>query len=268
MQLKSLYSKYKRNSGRNNRGKITVYNKGGGHKRKYRKINFNYVDFFNKKEERDLLILDFQYDPNRNTNIALVYNPITKQLEFRLRIKNTRIGDFFYYKKDIKKDGNIFQLKDLPLNTNICCIERSFKDNTKGGTYVRSAGGYGKIINKYFGNKVLVQLPSGYYKFFDDNCHCIVGSIYKPLQKSKRNKAGRSRWLGKRPAVRGVAMNPIDHPHGGGEGKTSGGRCSVTPWGILTKGYKTRKKVNFKKLKNKSKIFEARFNKKLNRNLS
>lgn len=266
IQYKKLFKKHSKHSGRNNRGKITVYNKGGGHKRKYRLVNFLYNS--SNFENESYLILDFQYDPNRNVDVALVRNNVTNQLEYKLKTEKLKIGDTIFYNKNNKKNGNIFKLKDLPLNTIVSCIEREPKDHKKGATYIRSSGSYGVIVNKYFGNKVLIKLPSGYFKFFNENCFATIGSISKSSRKIiKNNKAGRSRWLGKRPKVRGVAMNPVDHPHGGGEGKTSGGRCSVTPWGILTKGFPTKKKVNIKKIKNKSKIFEIRFNRKLAKKL-
>lgn len=233
-------------SGRNNLGRITSFTKGGGHKRKYRFIDF-------KRKILNGIILNIEYDPNRNVPIAFIKDLNTDHYGYILLTKTQQIGSIFSYKKKNLLFGDFSKLKYLPINSKISCIEEFKK---KGFSYIRSAGTSGVLVNKDFKNKVLIKFPSGKFKFFSKDSLATFGENANSIKTFKKNKAGRSRWLGKRPVVRGVAMNPIDHPHGGGEGKTSGGRPSVSPWGKLTKGVKTRskKKKNIEKLLKKSRI--------------
>lgn len=243
---KKLLKGISKKSGRNNLGRITSFTKGGGHKRKYRFIDF-------KREILNGIILNIEYDPNRNVPIAFVKDLLKNSYGYILLTKTQKIGSTFSYKKKNLLFGDFSKLKYLPINSKVSCIEEFYK---KGFSYIRSAGTSGIIVNKDLKKKILIKFPSGKLKFFEKSSLATSGENANSMKSFKKNKAGRSRWLGKRPVVRGVAMNPIDHPHGGGEGKTSGGRPSVSPWGKLTKGVKTRskKKKNIEKLLIKSRI--------------
>jgi large subunit ribosomal protein L2 len=220
--------------GRNNLGRITSFHKGGGHKQKYRIIDF-------KRKEQKGLVIGVEYDPNRSSFIALIKNDITNDHFYILSPKDLKKGDVVESNKEnlINKVGNGSLIRNIPVGTLIHNI--SLKSN-KGGQLIRSAGTFAQLIQKDIdSNKAKIKLSSGEIKLISLDCHASVGIVSNLNHKNKNlGKAGRSRWLNKRPTVRGVAMNPVDHPHGGGEGKTSGGRPSVTPWGFLTKGKKTR----------------------------
>lgn len=244
-KLKNLIQKKNSKAGRNNKGCITVRRRGGGHKRLYRKINYNF-------SSDSFQILSTEYDPNRNANISVVKCLLTGKFDYILSNKDISPGDIVSSKNRIVNGGR-YMLKDLPPNYLVNSIE--FKPN-KGGQISRSSGMFCKILQKdYEKSLVRVKLPSLEERFININCKATVGSVDNNFYHIKKlKKAGNSRWLGRRPKVRGVAMNPIDHPHGGGEGKTSGGRCSVTPWGKLTIGKVTRSKrkyTNFLIFKNR-----------------
>lgn len=245
--LKTLSQK----GGRNNQGRITVRHRGGGHKRKYRLI-----DFIRPLETN--IVLSIEYDPNRSAHIALLSNKEKKKQGYILAPNGLRVLDEIISsteRKSFINIGDTYSIKNLPLGTLIHNIELY---PGQGAQLARSAGTYGKILQPVGKNYVNILLSSGEQRLISINCKATVGSISNSLHKTKNlRKAGRSRWLNKRPSVRGVAMNPIDHPHGGGEGKSSGGRPSVTPWGIPTKGKPTRsrrKKTNKFIIKKRSNI--------------
>jgi large subunit ribosomal protein L2 len=230
---KPLVHGLKRTGGRNNFGRITSRHIGGGHKRLYRIIDF-------KRNKIDIpgVVERIEYDPNRTAYIALIsYSDGSKA--YILAPHKLSVGDEVISSEgaDIKI-GNTLPLRNIPVGTIIHNIEMK---PGKGGQLVRSAGCFASLVGKDSGY-AQVKLSSGEVRLVLLECFATVGSLSNPDQKNiKIGKAGRNRWLGKRPHVRGVAMNPIDHPHGGGEGKTSGGRHPVTPWGKPTKGKKTRK---------------------------
>jgi len=228
--LKFLIKGKKRISGRNHHGRITVRRRGGGHKRLYRKVNFNF-------DSPSYKILSNEYDPNRNATLNIVKCLVTGNFDYILSIKDTNLGSVI--SNDKVMNGGRYSLKDLPSNYLVSNVE--FKLN-KGGQIARASGSFCKILQKDFTKSLVrLRLPSLEERYVNINCKASVGSIINNFYHSRKlSKAGNSRWLGRRPKVRGVAMNPIDHPHGGGEGKTSGGRVSVTPWGRLTIGKRTR----------------------------
>ncbi|MBI5121644.1 MAG: 50S ribosomal protein L2 [Rhodospirillales bacterium] len=218
--------------GRNNHGRITVRFRGGGHKQSYRLI-----DFKRGKQDLPATVERLEYDPNRTAFIALVkYEDGT--VSYILAPQRLSVGDVVLSgdKADIKP-GNCMPLKNMPVGTIIHNIELK---PGKGGQMARSAGTYAQLVGKD-GGQAQIKLMSGELRLVSGECKATVGAVSNPDQQNiSLGKAGRQRWLGKRPHVRGVAMNPIDHPHGGGEGRTSGGRHPVTPWGKPTKGKKTR----------------------------
>jgi large subunit ribosomal protein L2 len=231
---KPLTIALKSKGGRNSTGRVTVRYRGGGHKRRLR-----IVDFKRDKYDVPAKVLTIEYDPNRSARIALVeYKDMEKRyiicpagLETGAEIVSGESADI--------KIGNATTLKRIPSNTPIHNIELV---KGKGGQIVRSAGASAQIMAKE-GIYAHVKLPSGEIRLIDINCYATIGQMGNIEREGiSLGKAGRSRWLGRRPKVRGVAMNPVDHPHGGGEGKSSGGRHPSTPWGKPTKGYKTRKK--------------------------
>jgi large subunit ribosomal protein L2 len=231
--LKSLIKGKKKISGRNHHGRITVRRRGGGHKRLYRKINFNFMSSF-------YIILSNEYDPNRNSSISIVKCLLTNKFDYVLSIKDASLG--FNIESDKKFVNSArYSIRDLPPNYLISNVEFKLK---KGGQIARSSGTFCKILQKDLKRSlVLIKLPSSEERYVGLESTATVGAIFNNFYNIKKlKKAGNSRWLGRRPKVRGVAMNPVDHPHGGGEGKTSGGRVSVTPWGRLTKGKPTRSK--------------------------
>jgi large subunit ribosomal protein L2 len=229
---KSLLQPQKKSGGRNSFGRITSRHIGGGHKQKYRIIDF-------RRDKRDIpaKVATIEYDPNRSARIALL-NYADGEKRYILAPLGLSVGDTIISSvtADIKP-GNTLPLKAIPLGTIIHNVELKIG---KGAQLVRSAGVFAQLMAKE-GKYAQVKLPSGEVRLVLLECTATIGQVGNlDHEKVSIGKAGRSRWLGKRPKVRGVAMNPVDHPHGGGEGRTSGGRHPVTPWGIPTKGYKTR----------------------------
>ncbi len=231
---KSLVTSLSKSGGRNNYGRITTRHRGGGHKRKYR-----IIDFKRDKTDISAKVLAVEYDPNRSANIALL-NYIDGEKKYILAPEGIKVGDTIEAGENVDiQPGNCLPLINIPLGTIIHNIEMKIG---KGAQLVRSAGASAQLMAKE-GKYVLVRLPSGEVRKFNKLCRACIGQVgNREHESQKLGKAGRTRWLGKRPHVRGVAMNPVDHPMGGGEGKSSGGRHPVTPWGFPTKGYKTRKK--------------------------
>ncbi len=229
---KSLTSGLSKSGGRNNQGRITVWWRGGGHKRSYRKI-----DFKRQKDSSLAVIERLEYDPNRSAHIALV-KYADGEYNYILAPQKLKVGDSVVSgdKVDIKP-GNTMPLKNIPTGTILHNVELKPQ---KGGQLARSAGSYVQLVGKDTGYAML-KLTSGEQRLVLLSCRATVGAVSNADHKNTNlGKAGRNRWLGKRPHVRGVVMNPIDHPHGGGEGRTSGGRNPVTPWGVPTKGKRTR----------------------------
>jgi len=230
---KSLLKPLKRSGGRNARGRMTARHRGGGHKRRYRKIDFN-----RDKHDIPAKVASIEYDPNRTARIALLHYADGEK-RYILAPLGIKVGEIVSSGPDAEvKAGNAMQLSRIPLGMSIHNIELS---PGRGAQIVRSAGGAAVMVAKE-GNFARVKLPSGEIRLIHVNCMATIGQLGNVEHEGITiGKAGRSRWLGRRPKVRGVAMNPIDHPHGGGEGKSSGGRHPSTPWGKPTKGYKTRK---------------------------
>jgi large subunit ribosomal protein L2 len=229
---KSLVAPLKRSFGRNSYGRITKRHTGGGHKRKYRLI-----DFRRDKKEVPAKIVSIEYDPNRSARIALL-NYADGEKRYILAPIGISVGDTVVAsdKADIKP-GNAMPIRAIPLGTWVHNVELKVG---KGGQLARSAGTYAMIAAKE-GKYAQLRIPSGEVRLVLQECCATIGQVGNADHENvKIGKAGRNRWLGKRPQSRGVAMNPVDHPHGGGEGKSSGGRHPVTPWGVPTKGYKTR----------------------------
>jgi large subunit ribosomal protein L2 len=229
---KSLLAPLKKSGGRNNAGRITKRHTGGGHKRRYRVI-----DFCRDKTEIPAKVSAIEYDPNRSSRIALLFYADGEK-RYILAPQGLNVGDTVITSEtaDITP-GNAMMIKSIPLGTYVHNIEMKVG---KGGQMARSAGTYAAIAAKE-GRYAQLRLPSGEVRLVLQECRATVGQVGNlDHEKVKIGKAGRNRWLGKRPQSRGVAMNPVDHPHGGGEGKSSGGRHPVTPWGVPTKGYKTR----------------------------
>jgi large subunit ribosomal protein L2 len=221
-----------RSGGRNNFGKMTVRHIGGGHKRKYRMI-----DFLRDKREIPAKVASLEYDPNRTAYIALL-NYADGEKRYILAPLNLNVGDAVLAsdKADIKPANNL-SLSAIPVGTLIHNIE---SEPGKGGKLARSAGNYAQLMAKE-GEYCQVKMPSGEMRLIHSRCKASIGQLSNTDHENITiGKAGRNRWLGIRPTNRGVSMNPIDHPHGGGEGKSSGGGHPRTPWGVPTKGYKTR----------------------------
>ncbi|MEE8213106.1 MAG: 50S ribosomal protein L2 [Alphaproteobacteria bacterium] len=229
---KSLTEGLRNKGGRNNNGRITARRRGGGHKRRYR-----IIDFKRLKHDVEATVLRLEYDPNRTAFIALI-KYADGELSYILAPQRLREGDKIISGDTVDiKPGNAMPMQNIPVGTIIHNVEMKVG---KGGQIARSAGTYAQIIGKDQGYAQL-RLSSGELRMVRAECMATVGAVSNPDQQNiKLGKAGRKRWLGKRPSVRGVAMNPIDHPHGGGEGRTSGGRHPVTPWGKPTKGKRTR----------------------------
>ena len=229
---KSLTEGLRNKGGRNNNGRITARRRGGGHKRRYR-----IIDFKRLKHDVEATVLRLEYDPNRTAFIALI-KYADGDLSYILAPQRLREGDKIISGDTVDiKPGNAMPMQNIPVGTIIHNVEMKVG---KGGQIARSAGTYAQIIGKDQGYAQL-RLNSGELRMVRAECIATVGAVSNPDQQNiKLGKAGRKRWLGKRPSVRGVAMNPIDHPHGGGEGRTSGGRHPVTPWGKPTKGKRTR----------------------------
>ena len=229
---KSLTEGLRNRGGRNNNGRITARRRGGGHKRRYR-----IIDFKRLKHDVEATVLRLEYDPNRTAFIALI-KYADGDLSYILAPQRLREGDKIISGDTVDiKPGNAMPMQNIPVGTIIHNVEMKVG---KGGQIARSAGTYAQIIGKDQGYAQL-RFNSGELRMVRAECMATVGAVSNPDQQNiKLGKAGRKRWLGKRPSVRGVAMNPIDHPHGGGEGRTSGGRHPVTPWGKPTKGKRTR----------------------------
>jgi len=231
---KSLTVAKRRTGGRNNNGRITSRHRGGGHKQRYRIIDF-------KREKHDVpaKVVAIEYDPNRSANIALLHYADGEK-RYILSPFGIKVGDTIISGEDAPlKVGNALPLKNIPTGMIIHNIELI---PGKGGQMVRSAGAAAQAMARD-GGFTTIKLPSNEIRLVRDECYATLGEVgNKSHEQVVSGKAGRSRWLGIRPRVRGVAMNPVDHPMGGGEGKSSGGRHPTTPWGKPTKGYKTRKK--------------------------
>jgi large subunit ribosomal protein L2 len=231
--LKRLTRSKTRISGRNNKGRLTVRHRGGGHKRLYR-----IIDFCRDKRGIPAKVLSLEYDPNRSARIALLaYADGDKR--YILAPDGLAVGASVIAGEaaDILV-GNSLPLKNIPLGTMVHNIELK---QGKGGQMARSAGTAAQLLAKEAGY-AQIKMPSGEVRKVHLECYATIGQVGNlNYENVSIGKAGRTRWLGIRPTVRGVAMNPIDHPHGGGEGKTSGGRHPVSPWGVPTKGFKTRK---------------------------
>jgi large subunit ribosomal protein L2 len=236
---KSLVKKNHRNKGRNNRGIITVRHRGGGHKKQYRVI-----DFKRNKYNVPAIVKSIEYDPNRNARIALI-NFKDGEKRYILHPNNLNVGDTILSGKGISLDiGNTLPLEDIPLGTSVHNIELI---PNRGGQIVRSAGTSAKILAKE-GNYVTLRLPSKEIRLIRKECFATIGELSNnDAFLVQSGKAGRTRWLGKRPTVRGSVMNPCDHPHGGGEGRTPIGRTRpLTPWGKPALGKKNKKNEKIK----------------------
>ncbi len=230
---KSLLEPKTRSAGRNNDGRITVRRRGGGHKRHYR-----IIDFKRNKTGIPGKVTQIEYDPNRSAHIALI-TYLDGEKRYILAPANMEVGQAVMSgpEADILP-GNALPILNIPLGTEVHNIELR---PGKGGQLVRSAGGFAQVVAKE-GKYAQLKMPSGEVRRIPVVCMATVGMVgNREHENVSLGKAGRSRWMGRRPKVRGVVMNPVDHPHGGGEGKTSGGRHPVTPWGKPTKGYKTRR---------------------------
>ena len=231
---RSLIRPLKKTGGRNVGGRITCRHRGGGHKRRYR-----IIDFKRDKADVPAKVASIEYDPNRSARIALLHYADGEKCYIvaphKLSVGDTVIAGST---ADIMP-GNVLPLRNIPLGTQIHNIEMQ---PGKGAQIVRSAGTYAQLMAKE-GRYAQVKLPSSEVRMFLIDCRATVGQVGNlEHEKIFLGKAGRKRWLGRRPKVRGVAMNPVDHPMGGGEGKASGGRHPCSPWGVPTKGYRTRRK--------------------------
>lgn len=229
---KSLLTPLTKSGGRNNNGRVTSRHIGGGHKRKYRLI-----DFRRDKADIPAKVATIEYDPNRTSRIALVHYADGEK-RYIIAPEKLSVGDTIISGEhaDIKP-GNAVPLKNIPMGTLIHNVELKVG---RGGQIIRSAGSYGQLMAKEEGY-AQVRLPSGEVRKILLECRATIGQIGNIEHENVSiGKAGRARWSGRRPKVRGVAMNPVDHPMGGGEGKSSGGRHPCTPWGVPTKGHKTR----------------------------
>ncbi|MGB6085082.1 50S ribosomal protein L2 [Parvibaculum sp.] len=230
--VKSLTEGLTKTGGRNNHGRVTVRFRGGGHKRSYR-----LVDFKRTKADIPATVERLEYDPNRTAFIALIkYDD--GELAYILAPQRIAAGDRVVSGNRVDvKPGNAMPLQNIPVGTIVHNVEMK---PGKGGQIARSAGAYVQIVGRDRGY-ALLRLSSGEQRMVPGACMATIGAVSNPDHANITiAKAGRNRWLGKRPHVRGVVMNPVDHPHGGGEGRTSGGRHPVTPWGKPTKGKKTR----------------------------
>lgn len=230
--VKTLTEGLTSKGGRNNKGRITARRRGGGHKRAYRQVDFRRTKF-----DVTASVERIEYDPNRTAFIALIKYE-DGELSYILAPQRLAVGDKVVSGKSVDvKPGNAAPLASLPIGTIVHNVEMK---PGKGGQIARSAGTYAQLVGRDSGYAVL-RLKSGETRQVRAECMATIGAVSNPdHQNINLGKAGRKRWLGKRPEVRGVAMNPIDHPHGGGEGRTSGGRHPVTPWGKPTKGKRTR----------------------------
>ncbi|MFZ5515732.1 MAG: 50S ribosomal protein L2 [Candidatus Zhuqueibacterota bacterium] len=231
---RSLIVSHKKTGGRNNLGRVTCRHRGGGHKRAYR-----IIDFKRNKYDIPARVAAIEYDPNRSSRIALL-NYADGEKRYILAPVGLKVDDSIISSERTEiKVGNHLPLKNIPLGSTIHNIEMKIG---KGGQLARSAGSYAQLVAKE-GRYAQIKLPSGEVRMILLNCRATLGQVGNTeYENINIGKAGKSRWLGRRPKVRGVAMNPIDHPMGGGEGKSSGGRHPCSPWGQLSKGKKTRGK--------------------------
>ena len=235
LPIKSKTKGIKTSGGRNNLGRITSFTKGGGHKRSYRQI-----DFYRTNLEG--IVTSIEYDPNRTAHIASIFNKINNEYSYIISPKGLKVGDLIKSGSSASiKIGHALRLDDIPLGSFIHNI--SVTPGGKG-QIARAAGNYAQLLQKGL-EYAKIKLKSGEQRLVPLTCIATLGTVSNENNNLiSLGKAGRSRWLNRRSIVRGVAMNPIDHPHGGGEGKTSGGRPSVTPWGKITKGQPTSKSTN------------------------
>jgi large subunit ribosomal protein L2 len=227
-----LISSKSKSAGRNNNGRITVRHHGGGHKQHYR-----IVDFKRRKDDIPATVERLEYDPNRTAHLALLLYTDGER-RYMLLPKGLKVGmQVLSGEQAAIKIGNCLPLKNIPVGTVVHAIEMK---PGKGAQMVRTAGGSAQLMGKDNAH-ALIRLRSGEVRKILLNCRAVIGEVGNSEHSLRSlGKAGASRWRGVRPTVRGVAMNPVDHPHGGGEGRTSGGRHPVSPWGVPTKGYKTR----------------------------
>jgi large subunit ribosomal protein L2 len=231
--VKALTEGLTKSGGRNNMGRVTAFRHGGGHKRTYRKI-----DFKRRKWGMEAVVERLEYDPNRTAFIALIKYK-DGELAYILAPQRLKAGDTVIAGEKVDvKPGNAMPLKAVPVGTIVHNVELK---PLKGAQMARSAGTYAQVVGRETGYAQL-RMGSGEVRMVPDVCMATIGAVSNPDNMNEVwGKAGRAIWLGRKPTVRGVAMNPVDHPHGGGEGKTSGGRHPVTPWGKKTRGPKTRK---------------------------
>lgn len=232
--LKTYIKGFKNSNGRNNLGKITMRRKGQGHKKKFRVL-----DFFRKKSSTNI-VCSIEYDPNRTANIASTFDVYSHQFSYILAPKNLKIGDIVQSGSNAKtKTAHSLPISKIPVGSFIYNISPTVK---KPAQISRSAGTFSKLTEKTL-KSAKIELSSGEQRFISVKCYATIGIVSNEFTfLTKLGKAGRSRWLNKRPKVRGVAMNPVDHPHGGGEGKKAG--KGLTPWGKPTRGKKTSKTKN------------------------
>ncbi|MCX7739316.1 MAG: 50S ribosomal protein L2 [Hydrogenothermaceae bacterium] len=233
---KSLVEPLKKHAGRNNQGRITVRHRGGGHKKLYR-----IIDFKRDKFGVPAKVAAIEYDPNRSARIALLHY-LDGEKRYIIWPEGLKVGDVVISGPNVEiKIGNALPLENIPVGTLVHNVELT---PGKGGQLVRSAGMSAQILGRE-GDYVQLRLPSGEIRLAHKKCMATIGAVgLAEHELIELGKAGRSRWLGIRPTVRGTAMNPVDHPHGGGEGKTFG-KHPVSPWGLPTKGYKTRRGAKY-----------------------
>lgn len=232
--LRALTAPLKKKSGRNNLGRVTVRHQGGGHKRLYR-----IIDFRRDKVGIPGKVMTVEYDPNRSARISLIQYADGEK-RYILWPEGLAVGSTVLVSEEAEiRPGNVMSLRMIPLGTSVHNVELR---PGKGGQLIRAAGTAGQVLAKE-GDNVQIKMPSGEVRIFHADCKATIGQVGNVSHSNiTLGKAGRSRWLGIRPTVRGVAMNPVDHPHGGGEGRVKGNH-PVTPWGVSTKGHKTRKRT-------------------------
>lgn len=237
---KSLLAPLKKTGGRNNRGRVTARRRGGGHKRRYRIIDF-------KRDKRNIpaKVATIEYDPNRSSFIALLHYADGEK-RYIIAPEGLKVGHSVMSGEDVEPNiGNAMPIGQAPLGLMVHNVELK---PGKGGQMARSAGAAAQVVAKE-GKYAQLKLPSGEDRKVLLTCYATIGTIGNADHGNiSLGKAGRSRWLGRRPKVRGVVMNPVDHPHGGGEGKSSGGRHPCTPWGVPTKGFRTRRRKDSDRL--------------------
>ncbi len=228
-----LVAKKSKTGGRNNQGRITTRHRGGGHKRRYR-----IVDFKRNKDGVPGIVERIEYDPNRSAHLCLI-KYLDGERRYIIAPKGLEVGDTILSGVEAPISvGNAMPLRNIPVGTTIHCVEMKIG---KGAQIARSAGTSAQLVARE-GDYATLRLRSGEMRKIHADCRATIGEVGNAEHNLRKlGKAGASRWRGIRPTVRGVVMNPVDHPHGGGEGRTSGGRHPVTPWGVPTKGHKTRK---------------------------